>query len=662
MRSDVGTKGSARDRGRIPFARFLDSFAVVQGPHDPTRPSAEPARPERFTRPDHERSPFFSRRRFLRGSGLALAGATMYACTGGGRKDPIVTPTTSASVVAQETRWPIKRVVYLMMENRSFDNLFGRFPGANGTTVGLKLGQEVPLTDCPHWLPGDIPHDRAAHLNDVNGGAYDGFANGKYGDPWAYTQFDGHDVPNYWQMAKDYVLCDNFFASVGGPSYPNHFFFVAGSSGGTLDNPENILTRDDGNGKRFKSWGCDAVGDDVFVLVKDEKGNLTKHDSCFDFPTVPEQLESAGVSWSYYSASPHQSGYFWNALNGVAGVYHTDLWREETIRPVDRLVRDIKADALPSVSWVTPRFELSDHPPESTCFTHNWITDVVNALIGATAGSTPRCSSPGTSGAACTTRSCRRRWTTSDSASASRCSSSAPTRRRATSTTPRASSRRRSSSSRTTGGSTTSPRGSRTPTTSSTSSILEAPANGPSDAEARLLLRRPVQVAGRHLSRLAGTMPMPPKRRRSPRAGTRPTRTPTPASSDDPRRRVGQTGRRRPRQDYPRLRERRVRLPPHPGIRITRLCRYVTKTTADVRAGVVGIRPRGAPHLDPLAARVEDRPHPRLAHPVVDPAELGARHASRRVGLRGAPSGGPTAPTRQETQHPPHRPLLFRRT
>ncbi len=270
-----------------------------------------------------------------------------------------------------------------MLENRSFDNLFGRFPGANGTTTGLKFGQEVELMPAPHWLPGDLPHDRSAHLNDVNGGTYDGFGNGQFGDPWAYTSFEGDRIPAYWQMAQDYVLCDNFFSSVAGPSYPNHFFFVAGQSGGALDNPENIEVRiDEGPPRRqFKSWGCDAVGDNVFVLVKDEHGNLTKHDSCFDFRTVPEQLEEAGVSWAYYSASPYQPGYFWNALNGVQGVFHTDLWRDETIRPVDRLVKDIRAGALPSVTWITPRFELSDHPPESTCFAQDWLADVVNAVI-----------------------------------------------------------------------------------------------------------------------------------------------------------------------------------------------------------------------------------------------------------------------------------------
>ena len=96
---------------------------------------------------------------------------------------------------------------------------------------------------------------------------------------------------------------------------------------------------------------------------------------------MPEQLEDAGVSWAYYSAEPYQPGYFWNALNGIAGVYHTDLWRSDRIRPVDRIVRDIRDGLLPAVTWVTPRFELSDHPPESTCHAQNWVTDIVNAVM-----------------------------------------------------------------------------------------------------------------------------------------------------------------------------------------------------------------------------------------------------------------------------------------
>ena len=355
----------------------------MHSPHDgSTRPAT--ARRDGDERPDPRDASSFSRRRFLKTSALAVAGAAVYACTGGGRKRPVVTPTATAAVTGTDTRWPIKRVVYVMPENRSFDNIFARYPGATGTTTGVKFGEEVPLTPCPEWLPGDLPHDRAAFLNSVDGGAYDGFATGQFGDPWAYTIFEEGSVPVYWQYARDYVLCDNLFASVGGPSHPNHLFFVAGQSGGVIDNPENIETRRDENGI-FKSWGCDAVGDDVFVFVKDDKGNLSKHDTCFDFRTVPQQLEDVGVSWAFYSASPYQPGYFWNALNAISGVFHTDLWRPEHIRPVDRIVQDIKEDKLPAVTWVTPRFELSGHPPESTCFSQDWLAGIVDAVMQSSA-------------------------------------------------------------------------------------------------------------------------------------------------------------------------------------------------------------------------------------------------------------------------------------
>ena len=72
------------------------------------------------------------------------------------------------------------------------------------------------------------------------------------------------------------------------------------------------------------------IGDDVFVFVKDDAGNLTKHDTCFNFQTVGQQLTEIGVDWAYYSAAPGQVGYFWNAYNGIGNVFHTDLWRSST--------------------------------------------------------------------------------------------------------------------------------------------------------------------------------------------------------------------------------------------------------------------------------------------------------------------------------------------
>jgi phospholipase C len=327
--------------------------------------------------PGHDHPEPLSRRRFLRRSAMAVAGGVLFSCTGG-RPVPRVSDSVSTAV---QTQWPIKRVIYVMLENRSFDNLFGRFPGVESSRVGNLFGREIPLTVSPEYLPGDLPHDRAAHLNDWDGGKQDGFGGGIWGDPWAYTVHDEHQLPNYWLWGKEFAISDHFFSSAAGPSYPNHFYFIAGQSGGAIDNPENIGTRRTADGGSFKSWGCDAIGDGVFVFTKDQHGNLTKHGTCFSFKTLGEQLSEIGVDWTFYSATPGQPGYFWNAYNGIHDVFHdTEYWKAH-VRPVDGILKDIEAGVLPSVSWVTPRFQLSDHPPYSSAWAHNWITDIVNRVM-----------------------------------------------------------------------------------------------------------------------------------------------------------------------------------------------------------------------------------------------------------------------------------------
>jgi phospholipase C len=332
---------------------------------------------------DHERATQcgaarLTRREFLTTSAMAVAGGVLASCTGA-RPVPRVSDITSQL----DTQWPIKRVVYLMVENRSFDNIFGRFPGADGVRTGDNAGKEVPLMDCPQWLPSDIPHDHAAAVHCYNDGEMNGFGGGeiahKYGVAFEYSQFDGASLPNYWSWAKDYVLCDRFFASAFGPSYPNHLFFVAGQSMGTFDNPENIETEHVGR-KPVKSWGCDAYGDDVYVFTTDGRGNLTKHSTCFSARTVGEQLSERGIDWSYYAADRYQLGYIWSAYSAFSGVYHTDLWQQH-VHPVDDLLEDISANRLPAVTWVTPLFQLSDHPPWNSVASMNWVTSVVNALM-----------------------------------------------------------------------------------------------------------------------------------------------------------------------------------------------------------------------------------------------------------------------------------------
>ncbi|HVH52687.1 MAG TPA: alkaline phosphatase family protein, partial [Actinomycetota bacterium] len=136
------------------------------------------------------------------------------------------------------TRWPIKHVVFLIKENRTFDNLFGTFPGTNGAASADDNGTIRPLTrGTDGRLPGDLPHCYVCALQAWNSGRMDGFDEGGLSTRWAFTRLVRAQLPNYWHWAKQFVLADNFFASAQGPSFPNHLYSIAAQSGGAVDNP-----------------------------------------------------------------------------------------------------------------------------------------------------------------------------------------------------------------------------------------------------------------------------------------------------------------------------------------------------------------------------------------------------------------------------------------
>lgn len=334
-----------------------------------------------------------SRRSFLRGTALA-AGALVAACTRPFRRTatftweppiPMGTAPDPVDAAAFDTAWPIKRVVYVIKENRTFDHLFGRFPGVNGVTVGMDRGVERALTPATRGaLAEDIEHCYECSIAAWNEGRMDGFATiSDAADRDAYTQFLPEDLPSYGTWADRYVLLDNFFTSAHGPSFPNHLFAIAAQSGGAYENPvqdrDQLRQRHRETGL-WKAWGCDSLSN-AFVRTKDANGNQGETFPCFDFETAGDLLDRKSIPWACYSATPYQNGYLWNAYSAIRR-YRGDpeRWRQH-IYPVDDLVRHIREDRLPPVTWVTPRFEVSDHPEYSLCWGETWSTKVVNAIM-----------------------------------------------------------------------------------------------------------------------------------------------------------------------------------------------------------------------------------------------------------------------------------------
>jgi phospholipase C len=326
-------------------------------------------------------------------AGLCVTAAVAAACTGTGRSTtptPTPGPSTSSPIPTVEpsppavvdalrydTRWPIKHVIYLIKENRTYDHLFGRFPGGDGVRFGWDLDVRRPLTRPPDRLPADIPHCYLCAIQAWREGQMDGF--GVVTDEFeaapdlAYTQVRPDQIPNYWHWAKRNVLFDRIFASAHGPSFPNHLYTIAAQSGGARDNPRRA-------GLDSNTFGCDAPAEQL-VEVYDAEGDVVKIPPCFDFRTEGDLLNEEGIPWAYYAATEEQRGYIWNAYSAIRRYReHPSRW-SRFIRPVDRVLDDIRAGTLPPVTWITPRFELSEHPEFSLCHGENWTTQVVDAVM-----------------------------------------------------------------------------------------------------------------------------------------------------------------------------------------------------------------------------------------------------------------------------------------
>jgi len=282
---------------------------------------------------------------------------------------------SDASSPLTQARARIKHIVFVSLENQSFDAVFGRYPGVDGATTARIAGgkSSLPFLHASPYFWHDINHDRPDALRAIDGGRMDGFAQSggsdQDGDRMAFEQYQQSDIPNLWTYAQHYTLADHMFSSVAASTFPNHLYSVAAQSGGIVTNVQAW----------HRGWGCDS-GSQAFTLKQTASGRFVGGGTCFDFPTLADKMEQAHIPWGYYAARPPDLGYIWSTLDAFKSIRKTSLW---TTRVKDE--RDFQADAragrLPTFSWVTPTFRQSAHPPFAVCTAENWFVDKMNALM-----------------------------------------------------------------------------------------------------------------------------------------------------------------------------------------------------------------------------------------------------------------------------------------
>ena len=281
----------------------------------------------------------------------------------------------------------IRHIVVLMLENQSFDRLLGfvRLDDPSQRLDGLTGEETLPLA------PGDRSQmvrlgrgtTPALHVTDPNPGhqfedisvqvfgqedvpdpptpTMDGFlanyarqlddgrAIGAERAAAALAGLDPSLAPVISTLARSFVVCDRWFSSVPGPTWPNRFFVHAATSNGYVESPTNLEQLAGFLGRRFR------------------------------LRTIFENLAAAGRTWTVYFGDHAQA----------FGISSLHRYADTNFRRLEQFAADVAADALPSYAFLEPPYmdapgapAADQHPPHHLLDGERLIAQVYDTLRG----------------------------------------------------------------------------------------------------------------------------------------------------------------------------------------------------------------------------------------------------------------------------------------
>ena len=304
---------------------------------------------------------------------VAIAGLLRYVSDGSSD------PASAALPVPPQPTSPIQHIVFIMKENRSFDEYFGKFPNANGATTGnTSDGSVITLGATPDPTPGDISHTTPSWVAAYDGGKMDGFDKEGGSKSVIYSQMSESSIPNYWAYARTYGLADNAFADAHGASFANNIFEFAAQDG-QYDNQHGGRTVSEIPVTGFSPelpnpWGCDSPPDSLESMT-DSNGARSLAFPCFGYRALPNVLADAGIPWAVYRSGRSSAH---NALDALRSVrFDPTLWSH--MYPLTQFTSDASSLGMPAVSWIVSG--QSEHPPQSACAGENETVKYVNAIM-----------------------------------------------------------------------------------------------------------------------------------------------------------------------------------------------------------------------------------------------------------------------------------------
>jgi phospholipase C len=325
------------------------------------------------------------------------AGGSLANPAGGGRGSalPAVLGPASSSAPGH-----FAHIVLMIQENRTFDDFFATYPGADGATSGeMKVfesgkyvDQMVPLKEVNLAYPCDFGHSRRGFLLDYDGGVMDGFnleGGGSCTGPAGtrpYQYVNPAEIAPYWEIAQQYVLADHMFQTQGSGSFTAHQDLIAG--GTSINGYESVV-----DFPTSTPWGCDAPHGTTVPLLEVLYSETPPYMSfkritkgpfpCYSYPTLRDLLDAKSISWKFYAppAKVGSAGALWSAFEAIKAVRYSPEWLTNVTRSEKLIFTDIADRKLPAVSWVVPDARNSDHPGNGMNDTGPaWVANVINAI------------------------------------------------------------------------------------------------------------------------------------------------------------------------------------------------------------------------------------------------------------------------------------------
>jgi phospholipase C len=299
----------------------------------------------------HDAAGAYSRRTFLKkggAAGVAVLGGTLWATA----------PAAARGRLGAKNRRRIRHLVISCQENRSFDHYFGFAQAVQARGFGPPPGYTQPDAAGGKHAPfelaaltsSDPPHSWNAVHEQYNGGKMDGFyisAQNRIGDgSSALPYYTAKELPFYYSLFRNSALCANYFCSLLGPTWPNRFYLMSGTSGGITTNG---------------LWGYG-----IFEST--------------GWPIILDLLEDAGVSWKIYNIGNDDVPA--GDSDNVAVFWSRWAHDPRTIATKDDFVLDCRSDRLPEVSWVVPSFSMGfdEHPPADVSVGMGFQQELITAL------------------------------------------------------------------------------------------------------------------------------------------------------------------------------------------------------------------------------------------------------------------------------------------